>query len=283
MVFIIGCQRSGTTYLQRLLGSHPKIKTGQESFVFEWYLAPLLRSWEQNEKKSLESGRAGVGLKSYFTNARFRELLLGFLAPMLENLKEGEMFLEKTPDHSMCIPEIIQLLPNAKIIHTLRDARDNVASLLAAGRTWGRTWAPHNVRHAAWWWVKYEKTIQRNKKLVPKDQFHEVRYETLRKSPIDVLERLRDFLGVAWSEEQIRDAVERNSPEKVESEGTKIIRTGELALISGEVVKEPAGFVRKANPGSWREDLSFAEKAQTWLIARKTMNKTGYPWKYPWS
>ena len=33
-VFIIGCQRSGTTWLQRLLISHPSLCGGQESHFF---------------------------------------------------------------------------------------------------------------------------------------------------------------------------------------------------------------------------------------------------------
>lgn len=36
IVFIVGSPRSGTTWLQRLLATHPQIKTGQESRIFEY-------------------------------------------------------------------------------------------------------------------------------------------------------------------------------------------------------------------------------------------------------
>ena len=36
-VFIVGAQRSGTTWVQRLLCSHPRIVGGQESHLFSAY------------------------------------------------------------------------------------------------------------------------------------------------------------------------------------------------------------------------------------------------------
>ncbi|MBI3001835.1 MAG: sulfotransferase, partial [Deltaproteobacteria bacterium] len=41
-MLIVGCPRSGTTWLQRLLASHPKIITGQESHVFDNYVGPQM-------------------------------------------------------------------------------------------------------------------------------------------------------------------------------------------------------------------------------------------------
>ena len=286
IVFIVGCQRSGTTYLQRLLASHPKIKTGQESFLFSWYLAPLLGNWENKEPKSLQAGRGGVGMRSYFTDEDFRSVLhdfmLAMMKPMIGNLQDGELFLEKTPDHALCIPAMIELLPSARFIHILRDARDNVASLLAAGRTWGKTWAPHHTFSAAKRWVRYEQAVREGKKLVPPAQFYEVRYEELLESPVQTLKSIARFLGIEWIEANLADAVERNKPESVQEKGTQIVRGGEFAMVSGDVVQEPKGFVRKAQPGSWKHDLNLFEKFQVWVLARKMMREEGYPWRFPW-
>jgi hypothetical protein len=43
LVFLIGCPRSGTTWLQRLLASHPQVRTVQETFLFPRYISPQLR------------------------------------------------------------------------------------------------------------------------------------------------------------------------------------------------------------------------------------------------
>ncbi len=40
----------------------------------------------------------------------------------------------------MLLPEILQLLPDAKVIHIVRDSRAVVASLLAASQGWGSEW-----------------------------------------------------------------------------------------------------------------------------------------------
>jgi hypothetical protein len=288
LVFIVGCERSGTTYLQRLLASNAHVKTGQESYLFSWYLGPMARQWYGEELRTLDREHGGgVGMRCYLTEEEFRNLLqefmMGLLKPMIGQLKDGDIFLEKTPLHSLWIPEIVKLLPKARFIHIFRDARDNVASMLEANRSgWGKSWGPRHAYTAARWWVRYEKAIENAKALLPANSFYEITYEGLRESAMTALSGLRDFLHLDWSTQQMEDAIARNSPERVEKEGTKIIRSGEYGRILGEVTKSPEGFIRKAKPGSWKNDLKFYEKWEVWLFARKTMAARGYPWKFPW-
>jgi hypothetical protein len=285
MVFVVGCERSGTTYLQRLLASHPKVKTGQESYVFSWYLGPQLRNWH-GELRTLEHGRGGVGMHCYLTEEEFRvrldEYMHSLLEPMIGRLKKGEIFLEKTPQHSLYIEETVKLLPEARFIHILRDPRDVVASMLQASRTWGKGWAPRHAFRAAKWWVRYEEAIEQGRKAVPKEHFCDLTYENLRLNTDDVLHSVSSFLGISWRKEELQQAISRNAPETAETQGTEITRHGEFSKISGLVVQEPKGFVRKAKIGSWKSDLKFYEKWQVWLFARKTMSARGYPWIFPW-
>src|ERR1700682_5616707 len=74
LLFVVGCPRSGTTWVQRLLATHPGIRTGQESDVFDQYIGPQLRTW-QHELDPQASGRGGVGLGCYFQDGEFRRLL----------------------------------------------------------------------------------------------------------------------------------------------------------------------------------------------------------------
>ena len=79
MVFIVGAPRSGTTWLQRLLATHPRIRTGQESKLFRWYIAPQLRMWamETTRERNRETanGRGGTGLSCYFREEEFGSVL----------------------------------------------------------------------------------------------------------------------------------------------------------------------------------------------------------------
>jgi hypothetical protein len=248
------------------------------------YVGPLLRTWQQ-ELRVDSSGRGGVGLACYFTDAEFRQALksyvLQLLQPMVGGLQPGEVFVEKTPSHVMFVPEIHTLLPRARFIHVLRDARDTVASLLSASRTWGRAWAPRRAAHAARTWVTHVHAARNARRQLPAEQFFEVRYETLHADGISVLRALSDWLDLSWPDADLRAALERNSPDAARAgRGTPIPLGGEFA---GGVVREPEGFIRQARAGTWRTDLSLADKLAVWRVAGPTMARTGYAWATPWS
>src|SRR5205814_10462093 len=148
------------------------------------------------------SGRGGVGLGCYFTDAEFRsvvkEYLLRLLAPMVGELETGQVFVEKTPSHVLYVPEMHALLPRARFIHVLRDARDTVASLLSASRGWGRTWAPRHAAQAAGTWVNHVQAARQAQRTLPAAQFFEIRYEALHTDGPRVLRDLVHWLGITW-------------------------------------------------------------------------------------
>jgi sulfotransferase family protein len=286
LVFVVGCPRSGTTWVQRLLASHPSVHTGQESDVFDIYIGPQLQAWRRELDVS-SSGRGGVGLGCYFVDAEFLRILkrytLDLLQPMIGGLERGELFVEKTPSHVLYVPEIAALLPAARFIHVLRDARDTVASLLSASQSWGRTWAPGSARQATGMWVQHVQAARRAQSQLGPSRFYEVRYEALHANTVGELRQLADWLELAWSQTDLLEAVAANQPEVARrGGGTDIPLGGAFGAVSGPVVKEPAGFVRKAQAGTWREDLGLAQRLWVWKVGRATMARVGYPWPLPW-
>ena len=287
LLFVVGCPRSGTTWLQRLLATHACIRTGQESDLFDLYVGPQLRTWRQ-ELSTDSSGRGGVGLGCYLRDGQFQEILkryaLELLQPMVGGLQPGELFVEKTPSHVLFVPEIHALLPRARFIHVLRDARDTVASLLSASRGWGRSWAPRRAGSAAATWVNHVRAAREAQRTLPHDAFIEVRYEAMHAQGASELRRLADWAGIVWSDTEILAALERNSPEAARTgAGTPIPLGGEFGASSGPVVREPEGFVRQARAGAWTTDLTFMDRVAVWRVARSTMAEVGYPWTAPWS
>ena len=280
LVFIIGCPRSGTTWLQRLLATHPQVKTGQESRVFE-YIDAQSRLWRQ-DLASVAIGRGGVGLACYFTGQEFlavqKQYLRLLLAPMLDELKPGQVFLEKTPSHALFVPEIIKFLPQAKFIHVVRDPRDVAASLLAASRSWGRKWAPRKAGKAVRRWWQHVSAAQAA--ALPETQYQEIRYEILHREPATVLRSLSQFLKLSWEDNEILSAIEANMAEELrQGRGTSIPLGGEHGKNSHGTVQEPEGFVRKARPGVWRKDLTRLERWRVWWELRNI----GPAWKkYAW-
>ena len=282
MVFVVGCARSGTTWVQRLLASHPLMRTGQESNIFSDFVGLPMRKWRRG--LALRE-RGGVGLACYFTECEIFGLLHDFMLTVLQRVLEpvgaGEFFVDKTPGHAMFLREIVEFLPKSRIIHVIRDPRDVVASLLAASRTWAKesAWAPDHARDAAERWVRIVDTVRSFRKRAKPEQFLELRYETLHRAPLESLAEVRDFIGLEWSEHEMRTALEANrmiAPSGARLTQPAIPLSGQAALESGPSVIDPEGFLRKGVPGSWKSDLSLAEKLWVWSIARDSAKANGY-------
>lgn len=264
IVFIIGSPRSGTTWLQRLVASHPCVQTGQESKLF-LYVGTHLQMWREDLVFPSRSGRCATGLACYLKEEEFlgihQSYFNALLDAMLKPLKPGQIFLEKTPSHALFVPEIIQLLPAAKIIHIIRNPHDVVASMLAAARSWGAGWAPRKVSGAVRVWHQHVTKARQAGAALPPDQFMEVCYENLVAAPKTGLRAVVDFLKLAWSDAEIAAAVSANAAEEIRrGKGTAIPLGGDVAIHRGDQVREPADFVRKARPGSWKQDLTWWER-----------------------
>lgn len=269
LVFVVGCPRSGTTFLQKLLGSNPQIRTTRETHLFDAYLGQDIRSWRgEIEKASSNPWAVGISWylgEDYFFSA-LREYAYNLIKPHVVDLKADQLFIEKTPNHAEYIPEILAVFPECKIIHLIRDPRDVVASIIAASRSWAR-YFPRAANDAARMWVRYVNEVGSSRNLLGENQFFQLKYEHLLSSTKEVIESLSTFLKIQWKQEELEKAIRKNDAR------SKIRKRG------GE---DSQKFLRKAKPGSWKEDLNWKQKFDVWRIARKTMNEVGYSWKYPW-
>jgi hypothetical protein len=276
LVLIVGCPRSGTTWVQRMLAEHPRVRTGQESHVFN-YLAPLLERWREDLE---HGGKRPAGLGCYLREEEFLGALRDFgkelLRPLTGALSEGEVFVEKTPSHARRLPAIRELIPGVRVIHIVRDPRDVVASLLAASRTWAEGWAPSSPAEAAKKWLAYSRAVRRAQPLFGEDRFLELSYESLQRDAAGGLRRCLEFIGLPFDEAFVSHAVEANRGGKGHG---RIPLGGEVSARSGHgTVEEPAGFIRRASSGGWRRDLTPAQKLAVWRVLRKEMALRGYGW-----
>jgi Sulfotransferase family len=278
LVFLVGCPRSGTTWLQRLLASHPAVRSGPESDIFSFYVGPSLRAFRADRQRSRRKG-----LQCYTSEDEFVELqrsfVLRMLRPALANLQDGELFLEKTPRHALYIPEILSCFPAARFIHLIRDPRDTTASLLAASRSWGVDWAPTTAASAGRMWLKYVSAARAASREVSPKMFLQVTYEDLHADTKAELAKCAYFLGLPWDSAGISDAIEKNRPAQLRSGGgTPFLHGASDSSVTLSEPSEPVGFIRKAQPGSWREDLTTAEKLQLWRVVRRDLLAFGYSW-----
>jgi hypothetical protein len=290
LVFVVGCPRSGTTWVQRLLASHPRVVTGQESFLFSGYLGPALRTWRWEWRRELNprtaSGRGGIGVSAYLREEEFLEILRRFaddlVAPALARLGPDQLFVDKSPTHARFIPEIKELFPAARFVNVVRDPRDVAASWQQASKGWGSGWAPRSVRTPVKEWLNHVGAVHEAERWLHIWDFYEVVYERLHRHPEAVLHELARYLELDWDDAGVKAAVAANASGSLRvGGGVRIPVGGEVARRSGsDVMSEPAGFVNDGTPGAWRDALGPLQQLWIWHKARKAMKRDGYRWAW---
>ncbi|MFQ5678541.1 MAG: sulfotransferase [Gemmatimonadota bacterium] len=267
-VFVVGAPRSGTTWVQLLLAQHPDVATSQETHLFERYLMHLERTWLR--EKTVQTGRA-IGLRPLLSDQEFYALCRAFAAEVLRkaagNRTSARYVVEKTPGHVLSGEFILKLLPEAHIIHVVRDPRAAASSLRRAGRTWGRRWAPSGVIEAARVWLAH---VEAGCALAAwTDRYTEIRYEELHRHGERVLHDLFCELGLEAGAEFCREALEACDIERLR-------RRDSLPESPWSLSREPEGFYGPGRAEGWREELKRREVRLIEYIGRPAMTRLGY-------
>ena len=265
LTFLVGCPRSGTTWLQMMLANHPDISTSQESHIFNKLLGSPIKAWKDKLERLRSTGHGRGGLVAYLTEEEFIKLMQSNVYHILSKSDEfntSKIFLEKTPDHSLFIEEINYVFPNAKFIYLARNPYDVVESLLSASKGWGSNWAPGSTRKAINVWIKYTSLIHTSLKKIDTTKKTTLSYEALKENPKEKIKILLDFLELNSTPEIIDKMVENRQALKV---------YGEIAKRSGNIVKEPTGFAR-AEKGK----LNMIQKIFVYIMTIRTRPLAGY-------
>ncbi len=222
-VFIVGCPRSGTTLLKRIVDAHPLIAITPETH----WLPRFVRKKIGVTAEGRVTDELVPSLLEYhkFANLRIsadelRQLArddtartyAGFVSRVFDlygRHQDTRLVGDKTPGYVQDIPVLHELWPRAKFVHLVRDGRDVCLSVLdwdRAHRITGRfeTWADDPVSTTALWWERFVRLgIEAGRALGP-DLYHEIRYDALVEDPRLQCERLCDFLGIAFDEAMVQ-------------------------------------------------------------------------------
>lgn len=236
LAFLVGLPRSGTTWLQRLLGAHPAIGTAQESHLFNHFLGTQIRAWDH--LVAFEDGRGGIGPPAYRTEAEFLAALAREVRETLSKAEEygrNALFLEKTPDHVRHLLDIQRVLPEARIVLVSRRPADVIESMLSAGAGWGRAWAPGSIWRAIRLYRHFGRKAAEDLARADRSRLLVVRYEALKADPAAALVPILRFLDLDASPETVAAMIERPCELRL---------YGEFAARGADRVVEPEGFAR---------------------------------------
>ena len=216
-VFVLGCARSGTKLLYHMLlssGNFCVYRT--ESNVFNLLGLKFGNLQRRKNRQRL--------LDAWLKSKLFKrsELSVEEIAPqILENCRNEGDFLrilmetmvrkqgvrrwaDSTPHHLLYLPLIKKLIPDALIVHIIRDGRDVAVSLKKIGWIRPFVWDRNGsllVSGLFWKWMVL-KGRNHGRKMGP--DYMEVRYEELVNKPRETLAEISMFIGEDLDHDRIR-------------------------------------------------------------------------------
>ena len=183
-IFIVGMPRSGTTLIEQILASHPQVNGAGELQDL-----PAILPVGFPERIGLLDGACQSE-----TN---RRPILYFPPPALA---EGQVrIIDKLPDNFLRIGLIRLILPNARIIHTLRNPIDTCVSCYSKLFTAGQHFS-YDLAELGRYYLRYSELMTHWRSVLPAGAMLDVSYEDV----VDDLEgqarRLVDYCGLTWSD-----------------------------------------------------------------------------------
>lgn len=282
LLFLVGCPRSGTTLLQRMLDAHPLLTVANDTHFIPRALektSPDLVARVQTNGDVLLTPQLYEAVQSYH---RFGRLGLSeqdvanacdgassyrqFVARLYHRLadRNGKPHSgEKTPDYVRRMPLLHALFPRARFVHIIRDGRDTALSI----RNWAEDrkgpaklalWETEPLATAALWWRWLVATGCADGQTLGPQRYLEIRYETLVADAPATLEQICRFLELPFADEM-------------------------LAFNDGRARSEPGLSAKSAwlppTPGlrDWRMQMSDDEQALCQQLVGDLLDTLKYP------
>jgi hypothetical protein len=269
--FVGGCQKSGTTWLQRLLNAHPHARCGGEG-----HLAGLLTSVLQqavnayNRRQAQRAPDLQVMLGRDDLLGAIKGLSDRILASYLPKgaaAKEIRAVGDKTPEHAQAVAVLDELYPQSRFVHVIRDGRDACISGWFHLKRQGRSgqfasladYADYFAEHH---WVPYINAARTAGERLP-DRYHEIRYESLHADPHAETRQLLAFLQIDASDETVNTCLGGASFEKLAGGRSR-----------GE--EDKSSFFRKGVVGDWREHFDAAAARRFETKGGRLLAELGY-------
>lgn len=271
--FITGTSRSGTTLIQAMLSR------GEGVFIPpETHFMPLL--WKHRRrlgdieseagwnaaKRAIRQRNAIAGIE--MNDARFENLtaerprgygtlLRAWLhAAAEEHARKENAFPsiigEKSPVHTVYVPQLLSMFPDASFVHIVRDPRDVAVSQAEA---WGTPVMSSAVR-----WLFDQRAELHAEQLLKPERFAMLRYEDLVTEPEREIRKACDALGVAYRDEMLHPQL-RSQPGFAEREAHK---------------KRTLEAVTDSRVGRHRRALSPGSIAAIEFVCGGQMRRLGY-------
>jgi hypothetical protein len=248
-IFVVGCQRSGTTILRLILDSHSRISCGPETRFLEDMERIVGSDWKRLSQYGFSQEEWLSRIAAFF----------GGIQADYTHARGKERWADKSPRYAMSLDFIMRLFPDAQVVHVIRDGRDVAVSHRKKFGYW-------SCVKSAVKWPRYIAHARQAGRTLPESQYHELRYEELIADQEGTVRTLMDFLGEEWEPAMLEYEKHAHDVPAHYHEQSRSRR--ETAGTSAAVYTNRVG--------TYRTELDPFMRLLFRLTARRTLKELGY-------
>jgi tetratricopeptide (TPR) repeat protein len=190
-VFVVGMPRSGTTLIEQILASHPDVFGGGELDYFP------------KASADLQSGVNGLAvsqeLVSSLPGEQFRQIGESYLAKIKQLAPAAARVVDKMPGNYLNVGLIHLALPNASIIHAVRDPVDTCVSCFSKLFADGQLDYTYDLAELGRYYRHYQALMAHWHQVLPPGRILDVRYEEVVADLEGVARRIVAHCGLEWN------------------------------------------------------------------------------------
>lgn len=189
-VFIVGMPRSGTTLIEQILASHPAVFGAGELVDLHEVI---------HGAPHAISGQPFTAWAPKLTDDEFLSLGENYLERVWRLNPEAVGITDKMPANFFYIGMIRRMLPQARIIHAMRDPMDSCLSCFA--RLFNDTMAfAYDLGTLGRYYVRYMQLMDHWQATLPEGTILNVRYEEVVADVEGQARRMLAYLGLPWDD-----------------------------------------------------------------------------------
>jgi tetratricopeptide (TPR) repeat protein len=188
-IFIVGMPRSGTTLIEQILASHPDVFGGGELDFLSKVVADI-----QPSDNNLEVSRE---LVSSIPSEQFRQIGESYLAKIKRLAPAAARVVDKMPANYLNVGLIHLALPNAPIIHVVRDPVDTCISCFSQLFT-GELNYTYDLAELGRYYGHYQALMAHWHQVLPLGRILDVRYEEVVANLEGMARRIVAHCGLEW-------------------------------------------------------------------------------------
>ncbi|MDO6445720.1 sulfotransferase [Colwellia sp. 1_MG-2023] len=189
-IFIIGMPRSGTTLVEKVLASHSKVHgAGELEHFFKYSTEDFLT----------ENNNFLFAPLEHYPKEKLERIGQEYLKQLESINSNSEYITDKLPFNMLMVGFIKLVFPNAKIIHCVRNARDNCMSIFKRNFTTDNYRFAYNLKTLGQFHLLYQKLMEHWHNNFP-GSIYDIEYETLIKNPKDEIKKLIQVCDLDWEE-----------------------------------------------------------------------------------